>query len=121
MYVNSILEFRLQLLFTLVNMFKFSDGKVHFRNQGMKGLIMSNSHLKCFEHEGSNVLLVKFASLCTMVAYSLILYVVYLFNMYKMTMNYIIHWCKYCIQKKNNKKANRLVWIVQVSSSTNNI
>ena len=37
---HSVFDFRLKLLFAAMDMSKFKDGKVHFRNLGMKGLIL---------------------------------------------------------------------------------
>ena len=42
---HSVFDFRLKPLFASVNMSKFKDGRVHFRNFGMKGLT---------SHEGGN-------------------------------------------------------------------
>ena len=36
---HSVFHFRLQALFASVDMSKFKDGRVHFRNSGVKGLI----------------------------------------------------------------------------------
>ena len=58
---NSVFDIWLASLFALVDMSKFKDGRVHFRNSGMKGLIAeSDCPILCMaEVQNQHVLLVS--------------------------------------------------------------